>query len=166
MKISVHTIVIFAAVAASMASASSNHANGDDKVHSLRGLKKKTAQKQDGSEPSQPRKHSEKSAKLADGNKKGGVTRTKDGEGMELPSLRTNATTATVVANGTIVANLTVVEEEIATPTCVGCIAIATELPGYDNHQCDSSIECASTCCAYLQSRVCVGVSDSVDCLP
>ena len=75
-----------------------------------------------------------------------------DGEELILPL---NTTEAEEVA-------LNTTEAEAEEVECTGDLPIMSSAPGYNNHQCEKSCQCASGCCAYVQSRVCVGLSAAI----
>uniref|UniRef100_A0A6U0J6P4 Uncharacterized protein n=1 Tax=Minutocellus polymorphus TaxID=265543 RepID=A0A6U0J6P4_9STRA len=51
---------------------------------------------------------------------------------------------------------------DISTRACTGDLPILSSAPGYNNHQCQQSCECQSGCCAWVQSKVCVGISGAI----
>ena len=67
--------------------------------------------------------------------------------------------TRTVVDGEELILPLNTTEAEVE---CTGDLAIMSSAPGYNNHQCEKSCQCASGCCAYVQSRVCVGLSAAI----
>lgn len=68
--------------------------------------------------------------------------------------------TRTVVDGEELILPLNTTEAEEV--ECTGDLPIMSSAPGYNNHQCEKSCQCASGCCAYVQSRVCVGLSAAI----
>lgn len=70
--------------------------------------------------------------------------------------------TRTVVGGEELILPLNATEAEAEEVECTGDLPIMSSAPGYNNHQCEKSCQCASGCCAYVQSRVCVGLSAAI----
>ena len=70
--------------------------------------------------------------------------------------------TRTVVGGEELILPLNATEAETEEVECTGDLPILSSAPGYNNHQCEKSCQCASGCCAYVQSRVCVGLSAAI----
>ena len=70
--------------------------------------------------------------------------------------------TRSVVDGEELILPLNATEAEAEEVECTGDLPIMSSAPGYNNHQCEKSCQCASGCCAYVQSRVCVGLSAAI----
>ena len=70
--------------------------------------------------------------------------------------------TRTVIGGEELILPLNATEAEAEEVECTGDLPILSSAPGYNNHQCEKSCQCASGCCAYVQSRVCVGLSAAI----